>query len=91
MDSETIYSFNSGVRYQPNKGKNLEFVKTKDLLNISIVVKKEYGGSSPDSTMFPIVFRNIFTHYLLSDDEKDKGYSVRTKSFNDYSFNLWQT
>ena len=63
-------------------------MKTKDLLNIFIIVKEEYDGSSPDSKMFPVVFKNIFLDYVLFGAEKDKGYSSRTKTSNEDPFRL---
>ena len=91
MVADSIYRVHDRALFLPNEGKNQEIVKIKDLLNISIVVQEKYDGVSPDSKMFAVVFKDIFEYYVLYGGKNEGGYSVKTRTFNDKPFNLWQT
>ena len=91
MVADSIYRIQDRPLFTPNRGRNQEIVKTKDLLNLSAVVKEIHDGESPDSKMFPIVFDNIFQKYVFYGGKNDSGYSVRSITFDNKPFKLWQT
>ena len=82
MVADSVYRIQNRPLLTPNGGKNEEVVKTQDILNISAVVQEKYDGESPDSKMFPIVFKNIFQDYVMHGGRNDQGYSLRTHTFN---------
>ena len=79
-----IYKYNPNVSYEPNGGRYLQQIGSKDLYIQNITVSEHDGHS--DS--FQVKFPNVFTNYLLGavrvEDQK-------FKDWDHYKFTLWQT
>ena len=79
-----IYKYNPNVSYEPNQGKYLQQIGSKDLYIQNITVSEHDGHS--DS--FQVKFPNVFTNYLLGavrvGDQK-------FKDWDHYKFTIWQT
>ena len=79
-----IYKYNPNVSYEPNGGRYLQQIDSKDLYIQNITVSEHDGHS--DS--FQVKFPNVFTNYLLGavrvEDQK-------FKDWDHYKFTLWQT
>ena len=81
---DRIYKYNPNVSYNPNGGRYLQLITSKDLYIQSITVSEHDGHS--DS--FQVTFPNIFTKYPLGavrvEDQK-------FKDWDHYKFTIWQS
>ena len=79
-----IYKYNPNVSYEPNGGRYLQQIGSKDLYIQNITVSEHDGHS--DS--FQVKFPNVFTNYPLGavrvEDQK-------FKDWDHYKFTIWQS
>ena len=80
-----IYKYNPDASYQPNGGRYLQQIGSKDLYIQNVTVAEHDGGHS-DS--FQVKFPNVFTNYPLGavrvEDQK-------FKDWDHYKFTIWQS
>ena len=82
---DRIYRYNPNISYEPNGGRYLQLITTKDLYIQNITVA-EHNSSHSDS--FQIKFPNVFTNYPLGAVRVDY---QRFKDWDHYKFTLWQS
>ena len=81
---DRIYRYNPNVSYEPNGGRYLQLITTKDLYIQNITVAEHEGHSDSFQVKFPNVFTNCPLGAVRVEDQ-------RFKDWDHYKFTLWQS
>ena len=76
---ESIYEYNSDVKYYQNKGQYLQKIKGLDLTEQRIIVNSDRNEG------FNVNFPNIFVDYVMKEDNK------KLEVWNNHPFKFWET
>ena len=80
---DRIYKYNPKVSYEPNMGRYLRLISSKDLYIHNITVLEHNGHSDSFQVKFPNVFINYPLDAVRVEDQ-------RVKDWDHYKFTLWQ-